>query len=386
MDVRSPIPPFEESTITIEGDRMDEALQYGPTIGHKDLLSVLTKMQVENHGRAVDPSWRISVGAGSQDLLYKVFQTLTDPGDVVLVEAPTYAGVIPNLISRQADCVEVPVDGEGIVASALEEMLANWPWGKKMPKYLYTIPYGCNPSGATASLERRVKVLELARKYKFLILEDDPYYLLYYGDAPRPASYFELEGKDGHPTGIVLRFDSLSKVVSSGLRIGFATGPIPLLTKMDLLTQSANLQPSSTAMSIAMALLTNWGVEGFKAHCYNVSQFYKGRRDVFEKALNKHLPGLVEYTSPVSGLFLWFKLKIPPPVDDLTATEGDSHDLIRNKAFANGVLALPGTVFFASGKRTAYVRASFSVLNDEDTDEALRRLGEVVKQARAEAA
>lgn len=167
MNVRSPVPPFTESTITIDGHRIDEALQYGQTSGHPDLVEFLTRMQTEFHGRRKDHSWRLSVGAGSQDLLYKAFQTLTDPGDVVLIEvsekysqeyltivmmnrdfkAPTYAGVIPNLVSRQADCIEVPVDGKGIISSALRDILENWPEGKKMPKYLYTVPYGCNPTG-----------------------------------------------------------------------------------------------------------------------------------------------------------------------------------------------------------------------------------------------
>lgn len=86
MSVRSPAPPFTESTIAIDGNRIDEALQYGQTIGHPDLVEFLTEMQTELHGRPRNPSWRVSVGAGSQDLLYKAFQTLTDPGDVVLIE------------------------------------------------------------------------------------------------------------------------------------------------------------------------------------------------------------------------------------------------------------------------------------------------------------
>jgi len=168
------------------------------------------------------------------------------------------------------------------------------------------------------------------------------------------------------------------------MRVAFVTGPALVLEKMELLTEYANLQPSSVSQSIVLALLNSWGVQGFKDQCHTVSQFYKGRRDVFEAALNKHLGGMVEYTSPEAGMFLWFKLLIPPPSDDLNATEGDSAELIRSKAFDNGVLALPGTSFFANGRRSAYVRASFSVLNDEDTDEALRRLAEVVREARGE--
>jgi len=165
MNVRSPVPPFAATEITIDDDGIEEALQYGHTSGNPDLVRFFTEMQTRFHEREKNPSWRISVGAGSQDLLYKALQTLTNKDDIVLVEvskrgwityrivndiiskAPTYAGVVPILVSCGANCVEVPADGRGVVSSALRDMLENWPEGKKLPKYFYTVPYGCNPTG-----------------------------------------------------------------------------------------------------------------------------------------------------------------------------------------------------------------------------------------------
>ncbi|KAF7789633.1 hypothetical protein EIP86_000579 [Pleurotus ostreatoroseus] len=228
----------------------------------------------------------------------------------------------------------------------------------------------------TATVERRREVLALAREHNFMILEDDPYYFLYYGDAPRSPSYFSLELEQPE-VGRVLRFDSLSKVLSSGIRIGFLSGPEPLLQAIDMHTAVASLQTPSLTQTISYALLNSWGYDGFKTHTEAVSQFYRGKRDVFEAAMKRHLGGLAEWTTPEAGMFFWFKLLLVPDADG----EGDSATLIREKAVEKGVLALPGTVFLPNGRKTAYVRASFSLLTPEDVEEAVKRLRDVILEA-----
>ncbi|GLB40686.1 putative PLP-dependent transferase [Lyophyllum shimeji] len=205
--------------------------------------------------------------------------------------------------------------------------------------------------------------------------EDDPYFYLYYGEAPRYPSYFALELQEPE-TGRVLRFDSLSKVLSAGIRIGVVSGPQRLLQAMDGHTATANLQTSSLTQAIVFKLLDSWGYDGFKKHIENVSAFYRAKRDVFERAMQKHLAGLAEWTLPEAGMFFWFKLLLG---DD----SGDSRALIADKAVEKGVLALPGTVFLPNGRKTPYVRASFSLLGEDEVDEALRRLAQVVADARS---
>ncbi|KAF8606422.1 PLP-dependent transferase [Ceratobasidium sp. AG-I] len=361
--------------ITIPPAQLAAALQYGPTSGHPDLIQWVYTLQVAQHGRHKGEGWRVSIGGGSQDLLYKSFSAFVDPGNSVLIEAPAYAGVVPMLKSSRCELVEVPTDGQGIQSSELESMLDAWPSEKPKPKILYTTPYGSNPSGATASTERRKKVLALARKHGFLILEDDPYFYLYFGSQPRPPSYFHLEAQDGGPLGMVLRYDSLSKILSSGLRIGFVSGPAYVLDKIDLHTAAANLQTSSFSQVIAHALLDEWGLSKFDAHITHVSAFYKHKRDIFEAAMVRRLDGLAEWDTPQAGMFFWFKLKLPSNLGE----EGDSEQLVRTKAVERGVLALPGTAFYPNGKKSAFVRAAFSLLSPEDVDEGLRRLAEVVK-------
>jgi len=277
--------------------------------------------------------------------------------------------------SLRCETIEVETDSKGINSLSLHEILEKWPSSKPKPKILYTVPYGCNPTGATTSLTRRKEVLDLARKHNIIILEDDPYYFMYFGTGPRIPSYFMLEAQTGNRTvGRVLRFDSFSKILSAGIRIGFVTGPAPLLDAVDRHTAIANLQSSSFSQAIILTLLRSWGRQGFLAHTHKVAEFYRAKRDVFEAAMRRHLFDIAEWNTPEAGMFFWFRL--------LLGEDGDSASVIRTKAFEGGVLALPGTVFFPNGARTAYVRASFSLLEEEQVNEALRRLRVVLLRER----
>ncbi|KAH8074790.1 PLP-dependent transferase [Cristinia sonorae] len=368
---RSPTDPDGAAQLTTEisGQELAQGLQYGPTAGLPSFIEWVYGLQEKMHGRKKGEGWRVTIGGGSQDVIYKAVSSLINPGESVLVESPVYAGVLPMFQALHCDLVEVETDSNGISSDSLRKTLESWPASKAKPKVLYTVPYGCNPTGMTATIERRREVLQLAREHNLLILEDDPYYYLYYGDLPRPPSYFALELEQPE-VGRVLRFDSLSKILSSGLRIGFVSGPDPLLQAIDMHTAVSSLQTSSLTQTIAFALLNQWGYDDFVTHTQNVSAFYRAKRDVFEAAMRNHLEGLVEWDRPHAGMFFWFKLLLD---DD------DSESLVRTRAYENGVLALPGTVFLPDGRKTAYVRAAFSLLDGDQAEEACRRLGEVVR-------
>lgn len=372
FNIASPADPAQEQSISLSGKDLAAGLQYAPTGGLPRLLKWFIGLQALSHGRKSGEGWSLSIGSGSQDLIYKAVNTLVNPGDAVLVESPVYAGVIPMFKTLHCEQIEVETDANGVRSHLLRNILENWPVGKPKPKVLYTVPYGCNPTGMTATLERRKEVLQLAREHNFLILEDDPYFYLYFGKAARPPSYFQLE-LDEPEVGRVIRFDSFSKILSAGMRMGFASGPKPIIDAIDLHTGTANLQSSSLIQAITLALVEEWGYNNFFAHTQAVANFYREKRDVFESALNAHLSGLAEWSTPEAGMFFWFKLLLSPHqtpgVDD-----GDSEDLIRTKAYEGGVLALPGTVFLPSGRKTAFVRASFSLCTEEQVNEALKRL------------
>ncbi|KIO34446.1 hypothetical protein M407DRAFT_16962 [Tulasnella calospora MUT 4182] len=373
----------KSSRVELDGDLLGEALQYSDTGGIRRFVDWLYGLQERYHKRRHhDEGWSSSVGCGSQDLLFKLFMCLLDEGDSILVESPVYAGVIPIFHLLKCHATEVATDPDGIVADDLERVLRNWPKDRPKPKLLYTVPYGCNPTGASTTFERRVKVLNLAREFGFLIFEDDPYFYLYYGDPPRSPSYFQLEKEIPGTIGHVMRFDSFSKILSSGMRVGFVSGPTAIITAMNRLTASSMVHAPGLAQAVTYSLLNHWGYEGFQQHLDYLSSVYRRKRDLFMAAMQKHLTGLAEWSIPEAGLFVWFKVFLPPVPE---SKEGDSEDLIVRRALKEKVLALPGTSFFTDGRTSAYVRASFTMIPEEYFDEAMRRLAKVVEEAREEA-
>lgn len=207
-----------------------------------------------------------------------------------------------------------------------------------------------------------------------LLTADDPYYYLTQNLIP---SYFELETEFFPEGGHVIRFDSFSKLLSAGIRLGFATGPKDILHAIDVNTAGANLHTSALAQAVAFKLLQAWGIDGFLGHARAVADFYAERRDLFEAAAHKYLDGLARWVQPVAGMFLWIDLS--------PAGITDSYSLIRNEALAKGVLAVPGQSFYPTGRKSPHVRVSFSVIDlEEETPEGFRRLAGAIRDKRKE--
>jgi DNA-binding transcriptional MocR family regulator len=185
------------------------------------------KLQELEHKPPV--KYALSIGVGSQDLLTKAFEMLIDPGSSLLVEDPTYTGALSFLNTQPVNLVGVATDALGIIPETLDEIMNNWE-GENKPKAIYIIPCGSNPTGASATMERKREVYDVCKKHNLLILEDDPYYYLQF-KSPRVASYLSID-----VDGRVLRFDSMSKILSSGVRIGWVTGPAELVKRIDLHT------------------------------------------------------------------------------------------------------------------------------------------------------
>ncbi|TKY84609.1 hypothetical protein EX895_006511 [Sporisorium graminicola] len=409
-------PDGKTETVAIEGSDLDIALQYSATSGLPKLVGWIEEFQSHVHARARTKQsnsskpgevWRCSFGNGSQDLLTKTFEALVDAGDSVVLESPAYSGILPSLVAHNAKLFEAETDSEGVEPTALDALLTHWSSNpatsaSPFPKFLYTTPTGANPSGTSASDDRKRAVLAVVRKHNLLLLEDDPYYFLsFQGLTPdadpvkrqRGKSYFQLEAQDEYAGGVgrVLRFDSFSKILSAGLRLGFVTGPKEILDAIDLDTSSRNLQTSGTSQAIAYALLSKWGIDGFLRHADNVARFYQDRLERFESSARSILtssPSIASWVRPTAGMFLWIKLKLPPSP---SSAEGDSFDLISDKAKSAGVLALPGVAFKppsttdADRKTSAYVRTSFSQVPLDQVDTAFSRLRGVVEEAWREA-
>ena len=383
--------------LVVEGARLEEALRYTMSPGLDSLLSAYARTITHVHGRAIDDGspagdFALSCGNGSQDLLTKSFHVVLDPGDTVLTEVPLYTGVLPSLLAHKANLVGVGMDEQGLSVEALEKKLTKWHSDPStahlpFPKILYTVPSGSNPSGTTASAERKRAVLALVRRFGILLFEDDPYYYITFdglgGDPttrPRVPSYFALERESGE-YGYVLRFESLSKIISSGLRLGFMYGPRTIVQAATIVTSTTNLHPSGVAQALTATLLEHWGLDGFFQHVDRVAYMYKERSEMFGSFVEKHLGGaqpVAQWTRPVAGMFFWLKLHLPRTD---AAPEGDSFDLMVTKAVNHNVLLVPGSGFFPDGARGPYVRASFSQIEPADADEGLRRLRDVIEDA-----
>ncbi|KAI8384034.1 pyridoxal phosphate-dependent transferase [Blakeslea trispora] len=367
--------PFASMSITLktgehiqlDDDLFNRALSYDLTAGQPGLNAWLCELQRLEHRPPVE--FDLSIGAGSQDLLTKALEMMTNPGEALLVENPTYTGALSFLDNLDCTLADVATDDLGIVPESLEAMLANWPESnptrnknQPRPHCLYTIPSGGNPTGVTASLERKKAVYAICSKYDIMILEDDAYYYLQFDT--RIPSYLSLD-----TDGRVLRCDSMSKILSSGLRLGWITGPKPLIERINMHTMVTNLQPSGVPQAMVYALLETWGHSGFFAHVDRVADFYREKRDQFCECLTRHLKGRAEWAMPTAGMFVWLKL--------LGGIE-DSYDLVMNKVIKENVLAIPGLAFMPQKNKNPYVRVSFSNVTKEDMDEALRRLASVI--------
>uniref|UniRef100_A0A8C6PT41 Kynurenine/alpha-aminoadipate aminotransferase, mitochondrial n=1 Tax=Nothobranchius furzeri TaxID=105023 RepID=A0A8C6PT41_NOTFU len=366
--------PFQSASIQLKNGQtlnFDEvvtkrALQYSASNGIPELLTWMKNLQKNLHS---PPSadyapekgqMDMCVTTGSQEGLCKVFEMLVNPGDNVLLDAPTYSGTLAALQPLGCNIINVPSDQHGIIPTALKTVLSRWDPsevhkpGSSVPRILYTIPNGGNPTGASMTAERKKDVYELARLYDMLIIEDDPYYFLQF-DKPWAPTFLSMD-----VDGRIIRTDSFSKILSSGLRIGFVTGPKPLVDRIVLHIQASTMHTSTFTQLMVSHLLHDWEQEGFLQHIDRVIEFYKRQRDAMVCSAEKWLKDLAEWHPPSAGMFLWMKLK----------GVADTQQLIMEKALEKEVLLVPGGVFMInSGEPCPYVRAAFSLSTPEQIDE-----------------
>lgn len=353
--------------VTISEELTKKALQYSPTNGLPELVDWIRTLQIEEHGPP-NEDFEICLGNGSQDVITRALEMLVDPSDTLLIESPAYVGILAFLRPLGCKLVEILTDADGLIPEILEDVMSRWKDFETRPRVLYTVPTGGNPTGTSTTLERKEKIYELAQKYNLIILEDDPYYYLQFGEDRLP-SYLSMDVDQR-----VLRFDSFSKILSAGIRIGWVSGPKGLVDRIVLHGQATSLHPSGISQAMIFGLLIKWGHAGFLEHCDDVATFYQEKRDSFLKAADEHLKGVAEWAVPAAGMFVWLKLI---GIEDSTA-------LINQRAVAKRVLFVPGYEFMPNLRPTPYVRASYSTATVAEIDEALKRLAELVNESKAE--
>jgi DNA-binding transcriptional MocR family regulator len=290
------------------------ALQYGATEGYQPLREQIAAFMAAKGARDLAPD-QLVVTTGSQQALDLLGKTMINPGDKVIVEGPTFLATIQCFRLYGAEVISAPIDAEGARVDALEKLIA-----EHQPKLVYLIPTFGNPSGAMLSLERRKKVLELAVKYQTLVVEDDPYGDLYFGEAP-PPSLLALSSEVPGSRDWLAHCGSLSKVLSPGLRIGWLVAPAALLGRAGM--------------------------------CKQVSDAHK-------------------FLQPQGGLFLWVRL---------TGKGGALADAgeLAKRAIAQGVAFVPGAPFFAQNPDATSFRLSFATADEDKIREGIARLAQALK-------
>ena len=339
-------------------DAPGAALQYGATEGYQPLREQLAHFMATKGVQDLAPE-QLIVTTGSQQALDLIGKTLINPGDKVIVEGPTFLATIQCFRLYGAELISAPIDGEGVDTEALERLIA-----EHRPKFIYLIPTFGNPSGALLGLARRKKVLELAVQYQTLVVEDDPYGDLYFGDTPPPPSLLALSSQVPGSRELLVHCGSLSKVLSPGLRVGWMVAPPELLARATMCKQFSDAHTSTFAQATAAQYLQSGRMPATLA---KVRAVYAERAQAMGDALRTQLGGAISFVQPQGGLFVWARL---------TGAGGKVADgnVFAKNAIAQGVAFVPGTPFYCAQPDAATLRLSFATADVEKIREGVARL------------
>ncbi|XP_073960802.1 kynurenine/alpha-aminoadipate aminotransferase, mitochondrial-like [Choristoneura fumiferana] len=346
----------------MEGKELSTALQYLPSQGLPALLSELRAFQQDLH-RPPPLQRDVIVTNGAQHGIYQALDLLLDQGDPILLTEYTYTGVHVALKPYSPEIISIPEDEHGLVPETLDAVLSDrLSRGLRMPRLIYLVPTANNPTGTTLPAHRRRQIYDLACKYDFLILEDDPYMFLNFDDEPVP-SFLSLD-----VAGRVIRLDSLSKVVSAGLRGGWLSAPRPLLQRVELHMQAELLHSCTLAQCLLLCLISCQSFKG--SHLHRARALYRRRRDALQAALAP-LDSLADWSPPKGGLFLWLRVR---GVDDV-------YNMVFETAFKRGLMLIPGQAFlYDTSAPSQHLRLTFSKIALKDMDLAARTLADIIKE------
>ena len=330
-----------------------QALQYGASNGRVELRETIVELMAETGVRIAAAD--VVVTAGAQQGLDLLAKTFLDPGDVVICEGPTYVGALQAFSAYQPDIRCIPMDGEGMRMDLLEAELRAV--GYQGAKFIYTIPNFQNPGGVTLSAPRRRRLLELAREYDIPVIEDDPYgRLRFEGGHVKPLRALDDE---------VIYLGTFSKIFAPGLRLGWMTAPQPILAKVLLVKQAADLCGSAFAQVTAERYFagTRW-----RKVLQGLARTYAERRDAMLAALEEYFPPEASWTRPEGGFFVW--VEFPEFLDTKTMLA---------EAVEHGVTYVPGDGFYPDGRGRNCMRLAFCYAEPEAITEGIRRLAEVLE-------
>ncbi len=354
-----PAAGFLQATQVILEREASRALSYGAEQGPGCLINQLCAWLGRMQGETPPATEQVLISGGASQALDMLCLLLTEPGDMALVQSPTYHLALRVMRDHRLELVSVPSDDEGLNVDALEETLTSLQRRGRPPRLLYLVPTFNNPSGITLTLERRRALAELAQQFKLIVVEDDVYYQLWY-DRPPPPSIYSLT-----PSGSIIRLGSFSKILAPGLRLGWMLASPEIVrrcVKSGVLDSGGGLNHFTAHVAAAFIEL---GL--LDQQIYTLRNAYRERRDVLVNALEEHLPQDCRWVIPQGGFFVW--LRLPAQIDSASFLPA---------AEAAGVSYIPGTLFFANGGGQRYCRVNFTMFSRDELEEGARRLGSVL--------
>jgi len=351
-----PVEKVSQSLTRVMQNSGQQALQYGSGQGLPALREhIVNIMALEGIRAGVDD---IVVTTGSQQALDLVAKLFVNPGDVILAESPSYVGAMGVFSSYQARVEHVEMDAEGMIPAALVERITDLEAENVPIKFLYLIPNFQNPAGVTLSAARRLEILDIAQAHNILVVEDNPYGLLWFDQAPPPAI------RSANDSGVIY-LGSFSKTFAPGFRVGWVVAPHGIREKLVLASEAAILSPSSFSQ---MVLADYFEHQDWRAQITTFRDIYRERRDTMAEALATYLPKIA-HTTPTGGFYMWLTLP----------TELDSKEMLP-RAITELVAYTPGTAFYANDDGRNNLRLAFCYPEPDFITEGVRRLSRVITE------
>ncbi len=352
--------PMEMMASVVEkliSENGQEALQYGSGQGHLKLREqICDVMALEGINAHPDD---VVVTTGSQQALDLISRIFIDPGDVVLVEAPSYVGALGTFHQYEAQVVHVAMDHDGLIPEALRQAITTTRAAGRRIKFLYLIPNYQNPAGVLLPADRRTEILEICRTEGIFVIEDNPYGLLGF-DRPSPNA---MRAEDSEN---VVYLGSFSKTIAPGFRVGWALVPQSLKEKMVIASESSILCPSNFSQLSISSYLSD---QPWRDQIASFCELYRVRRDAMLESLEQHFPEGATWTKPEGGFYVWVTL--PPEIDTKA---------MMPKAIVAKVAYVPGTAFYADGFGSWSMRLSYCYPSPERIRDGIKSLGAVVKK------
>ena len=349
-----------QSSAAVLANHPGPVLQYGATEGFQPLREAISSFMA-GKGSTVKPEGLI-VTTGSQQALDLIGKTMISPGDKVIVEAPTFLATIQCFRLYGAHIIGAPIDADGVDVDQLEALI-----DEHKPKLVYLIPTFGNPSGATLSLARRQRILEIAVRTQTLVVEDDPYGELYF-DTPPPPSLLALSDAVPGSRDWLVHAGSFSKILSPGLRVGWMIAPPELLAKATMCKQFSDAHTSNLTQAICAHYLT---LNRLHPTLAVVRKTYAERARVMAESLRRELGDAIDFNQPQGGMFFWARL---------TGANGQPANAAEfaKRAIDQLVAFVPGAPFYAHDPDLATLRLSFATADVAKIEEGIARLGKAL--------